>query len=1108
MRHMTRTDCKWLLLLSFFVSMSITSNLQADEETLLLRYPTWEGGQIAFVYAGNIYVVPEAGGTARRLTSGAGNEWLPRFSPDGKWIAFTADYDGNPDVYVMPSKGGEPQRLTWHPGQDLIVDWSPDSREVLFRSSRESVSRSYKKLYRINREGGNPVVIPLPRAELASFSPDGKQIAYNRRSREFRTWKRYKGGTAQDIWLYDFEQESLRQLTDWIGTDAFPMWEGNDIYFISDREHTMNLFVYHLGNDDQEQLTSFDEYDVKWPSIGSQGIVFENGGRIYLRYFDKAKLVQPRIVINEDRVETRPHWSKVGREMRGWTPSPSGKRIVVEAHGDLFTVPQKHGETRNLTSSSGIHERSPAWSPDGRWLAFFTDASGEYQLVLRDMENEEDNRYLVTMKEDYAWWMKWSPNSEYILYNDEELRLQLLEVDSGKVTTVDRGLYHGIYSFNWSPDSRWILYNRESESNFGSLFIYSLAEKESHRLTSDFTSEQEAVFDDSSQCIYFCSSRMFHPDMGRFENDYTFSITQSIYALPLQADQETPFAPRSDEAVIESADDEDEDDDEDSDSDEADADDEGEDDEDDDSDEEEVAETVIDFENIEARIQRVPITPGRIGGLVVLKGNLYYRSYPVTPGPLDFDEELMELHRFDLREEEDEVVVGNVRGYTFTPDGEKIVARIGRQLVMFGAQGKPDMSEDAISLSGLEMLVDPREEWQEIFDEAWRIEREFFYDEQMHGVNWQRMKKRYGKLLPFVSHRSDLNYLIGEMIAELNCGHAYVFMGDKFDADYVNVGMLGAQVEPAANGYFRITKIFRKLDWNDPDSRAPLAAPAVNIQEGEYILAVNGEQLHADENFYSWFQNLSGRDITLKISPDGSEEESREVVVTPIGNESDLYYTEWVTDNRNWVTEQSDGRVGYLHVPNTSYWGIMEFSKGFYAQTHKEGLIIDERYNGGGMLPDMLISRLDRTVLSWWATRHGRVTRTPGNMIDGPMVMLVNEYAGSGGDAFPYYFQLKELGKVVGTRTWGGLVGINNYIPCVDGSSVSVPAFGSINKEGEWTVENYGIDPDVVVDNQPADLMRGYDEQLDTGLRLILQELRENPPAGWQDKPAPPDDRN
>ena len=1103
MGYRTKAGHKWLqLLLLLLMSLSITSTLQADEETLLLRYPAWNQGQIAFVYAGNIYTVPETGGTARRLTSGSGNEWLPRFSPDGKWLAFSADYDGNADVYVMPATGGEPIRLTWHPGSDLVVDWSPDSREVLFRSSRESVSRSYRKLFRINRDGGNPVMVPLPRAELASFSPDGKQVAYNRRSREFRTWKRYQGGTAQDIWLYSFENGELQQLTDWIGTDAFPMWKDDTIYFISDRKHTMNLYAYGMSDGSQKQLTSFDEYDVKWPSAGDRGIAFENGGRIYLYHFDGGQLQQPEIRIQEDRVETRPHWQKVGRGFRSWTPSPQGNRVVIEAHGDLFTVPREHGETRNLTNSAGIHERSPSWSPDGRWLAYFTDASGEYQLVLRDMENEKENRFLVEMKEDYPWWLRWSPDSRYLIYSDEELKLQMVDAASGKVTTVDRGLYHRIYSYDWSPDSRWIVYNRESENGFGSLFAYSLQEKESHRLTSDFTDEQQVVFDDSSQCLYFTSSRLFHPDMGRFENDYKFSMVQSVYVMPLTADQETPFAPRSDEAVIESEEEEEDSDDGDDEEDDADSEDEEE------EDSEEAIETVIDFADIEGRVQRVPITAGSIGGLSVMGGNLYYMSYPYTPGPLDFDEDQMILHRYDLEEQEDEEVAGNVRGYSFTPDGEQIVARIGRQLVMFSSKGKPDMGEDVLSLAGLEMLVDPRQEWQEIFDEAWRIEREFFYDAEMHGVNWEKMKKRYGRLLPHVSHRSDLNYLIGEMIAELNCGHAYVWMPDEHEVDHVNVGMLGAQVEPAANGYFRITKVFRHLDWNDPDDRAPLAAPGVNIQVGDYILTVNDEPLYAEENFYSRFQNLAGRDITLTVSTTGDESDSREVVVTPVRDESGLYYTDWVEGNRKWVSEQSDGRVGYLHVPNTSYWGIMEFSKGFYSQIHKEGMIIDERYNGGGMLPDMLISRLDRSVLSWWATRHGRVTRTPGNMIDGPLVMLVNEYAGSGGDAFPYYFQLKGLGKVVGIRTWGGLVGFNNFIPCVDGSGVSVPAFGIIDLEGEWAVENYGIDPDVVVDNQPADLLRGYDEQLDTGLRLILKELRENPPAGWQDKPPPPDDRN
>nr|MBC8478336.1 PD40 domain-containing protein [bacterium] len=985
----------WFLAI-LLVTLTASTQMNAAEETLLLRYPTWQQGQIAFVYAGNIYTVAETGGTARRLTTGSGNEWLPCYSPDGKWLAFTADYDGNADVYVMPAAGGEPTRLTWHPGSDLVVDWSPDSREVLFRSNRESVSQRYRQLYRISREGGNPVVVPLPRVELASFSPDGRQIAYNRRAREFRTWKRYQGGKAQDIWLYDFELETLQQLTDWEGTDAFPMWRENSIYFISDREHTMNLFVHHLADGSQEQLTRFNEYDVKWPSAGDRGIAFENGGRIHLYHYDSGRLEQPRIVIREDRAETRPRWEQVDRELRAWTPSPSGKRVVVEAHGDLFTVPQKHGETRNLTESPGSHERSPAWSPDGRWLAYFSDATGEYQLVLRDMENERDNRYLVDLSEDYPWWLQWSPDSRYLLYSDEQLRLQLVDATSGKVITVAEGLYHAIYHHNWSPDSRWIVYNQDSESGFGSLFVYSLEEKVSRRLTSDFTDEQQAVFDDSSQCLYFTSSRLFHPDMGRYENDYKFSIVQSVYAMPLRADQETPFAPRSDEAEIVT----DEDDEESDDLEDSDGDTDNDDTEDDaDADKDEI-ETVIDFTDIEARVQRVPLEAANIGHLEVRAGNLYFITYPYTPGPLEYDEDKMVLHRFDLREQEDEEVAGNVRGYTFTPDGEKIVARIGRQLVMFGAQGKPDLGEDALSLTGMETLINPHEEWAEIFEEAWRIERDFFYDAEMHGVNWKRMKARYQKLVPYVSHRSDLNYLIGEMIGELNCGHAYVWMPDEFDSERVGVGMLGAQVEAAENGYFRIKKILRRLDWNDPDASAPLAAPAVNVKEGEYILAVNGVPMDAARNFYSWFQNLAGRDITLTISSSGEEEDSREVVVTPIGSESSLYYTDWVEHNREWVNEHSGGRVGYLHVPNTSYWGIMEFSKGFYAQIHKEGLIIDERYNGGGMLPDMLISRLDRTVLSWWATRHGRVTRTPWNMVDGPMVMLVNEFAGSGGDAF------------------------------------------------------------------------------------------------------------
>jgi tricorn protease len=1068
------------------------------EETRLLRFPDIHGDNVVFVYGGDLWTVSSAGGLARRLTSFDGYEAFPKFSPDGKLIAFTAAYDGNGDVYVMPAEGGEPRRLTYCPstGQpsggvtldDWVVDWYPDGKDILFRSAREAFPAI--KLFRISVDGGFPEALKVPESGLASLSPDGSKLAYNRNLREFRTWKRYYGGTAQDIWIYDLKTNGIEQITDWKGTDNMPMWHKDKIYFTSDREHTLNIYCYDTKTKDIRKITNHTEYDVKWPSLGPNAIVYENGGYLYVLDLTTEKSKKIMVEVPAERILTRPTWEQVDDLILDYSLSPSAKRALFSARGEIFTVPEEKGEVRNLTQTPVIREVMATWSPDGKWIAYLSDRTGEYELYIRPQDGTGKEERITPDGECYRFAPVWSPDSKKLLYSDKKLRLFYVDIEKKEPVLVDRAEVSEIYDYAWSSDSKWIAYSKNNPAYFASVYLYSLDKGEVHQITDDLTDDFNPAFDPEGKYLYFISARTFSPTFSDFErSDYVYRNVRNIYLVTLQADSLSPFAPESDEEEVkkdeekEGEEDKDEDKDKDKDKDKK---------KDKDKDKEE--EIKIDLEGIGQRVVGVPIKSGNYTTLRAAKGKLFYLAMPAIPEDGGSGGGENELRMFDMEKREEHTLISGISGYDVSSDGEKIIYKSGNAYGIIDAkEGSNKVGDGKLTTSGMEMKVDPQGEWEQMFNEAWRLERDFFYDPDMHGVDWAGMKKKYGQLLPYVAHRWDLTYLIGELIGELTTSHTYVGGGKMPRTEAVNMGLLGADLEPdKTSGFYRFKKIYKGENWKD-DRRAPLTEPGVVVHEGEYLIAVNGDEVRYPANPYQYLEKTVGKQVKIKVNDKPSTEGARELTVKPTGSEFQLRYLDWVETNRKRVDEASGGRVGYIHVPNTSIWGLNEFSRAFYAQTRKEGLIVDVRYNGGGMIPDMFMEHLQRKILSLWSRREGILGRTPGVALHGYMACVINEDAGSGGDAFPFYFRELGLGPLVGKRTWGGLVGISRGVPLMDGGYVTVPEFAFINLEGQWDVENHGVDPDIDVDNRPDLVIKGEDPQLDRAIQEVMKKLKEEP---------------
>ncbi len=1061
----------------FLLALVLVNSAQAQETTRLLRQPTINQTDIAFVYGGDLWTVSRAGGVARRLTANPSLKRYPKFSPDGKSLAFTGNYDGNYDVYVIPAEGGEPVRLTYHPAPDFVMGWTPDSQSVLFRSGRQSHTQRINQLFTVPVKGGISQKLPLPEAGLASYSPDGKQIAYNRIQRESSTWKRYRGGLQAYVSVFDLTNNQYSELPHTNTTDFYPMWIGDKIYFASDRTNTVNLYVYNTNNKSVKQLTRYTDYDVKWPSAGSDAIVFEHAGEINILDVKTEKVTPVSIQIKSDMLNTRPALRHVEGIISNYALSPSGVRAVFEARGEIFTVPASKGETRNLTNTPGIREQRPVWSPDGKYIAYYSDKSGEMEIYIRAQDGTGEETRLTTDGNVYRFGLLWSPDSRAILYTDASMHLWMVTIADKKPVLVDRSTIGQVPLGKWSADSKWIAYSKPTPGFLSSLYLYSVDKKRVYPITTGRFNDREPVFDQNGKYLYFISDRTFVPHLPGPEPGINFQNTAQIYALTLQNDTLSPLSPESDEEKPK---------------------------EEEKPKAEEKPKTdpqkaatpattpaspemKVDIEGLSDRIITLPTPPGNYQGLSAGTGVAYFTNNGT-------------LSQFSVASKQVTTIIAGITGYDTNASGTKIIYNApGNTYGIIDPSPNQQVGAGKLTLQ-LEAKVDPRAEWLNMFNEAWRQERDFYYDPNMKGLDWKALGERYRKLVPSVAHRDDLFYLLGEMIGELNTSHAYIEPNEAPPGPQVNVGLLGVDYEEA-NGFYRFKKIYKGENW-DAGRRSPLREPGINVKEGDYLIAVNGKPVTTSQEPYALFENTADKAVVLKVNSKPSPDGAREVTVRPITTEDTIRYADWVDTNRQKVEKAFGGRVGYIHVPDTAQGGITEFGKAFYSLLDKDALIIDERFNSGGFIPDFFVEKLDRKLQSIASPRYGADFKSPGAIVTGPKVMLANEWAGSGGDAFPYFFRKAGVGPIIGKRTWGGLVGINDAFPLMDGGGVTVPQFGIWSpQDGKWIGENHGIEPDMEVNNTPDKMLNGFDPQLERAIEYIREQLKRNPPKKYQHPP-------
>ena len=1062
--------------------ISAASPLPA-QGTRLLRHPAVSKDLVAFEYAGDLWVVGRSGGTARRLTATPGVETEPSFSPDGSLIAFTGTVGGNTDVYVVPAAGGDPKRLTYHPGADRVRGWSPDGKRVVFASARTSApQQSYLRLYSVALDGGLPDALPMPRAFTGTYSPDGKRVAYEEISTQFvpdwyeaSGWRHYRGGRTHPIWIMSLADYSVEKLPRANSNDSDPMWIGNTVYFISDRNFTANLFAYHLDTKKTEQLTKHDDFDIQNASAGPDAIVYEQAGYVHLFDPKTGQTKRLDIDVKGDLPWARPQMKRVASMIRGAALSPTGVRAAFEARGDIFSVPASQGDYRNLTRTTSAHEHSPVWSPDGSQLAWLSDATGEYQLMIGDQTGLAKPRAVALPTAAYYFAPIWSPNGKLLLLEDNHLGLWTLDVASGKATKIDSDTYYDPtrdIDAAWSPDSRWVAYSRNVESHLRAVFLYSLEEGKPHQITDAMSDAVSPAFDAAGKYLYFLASTDYGPRTGWLEmSSLDRPARRAIYLAVLPANEPSPFLPESgDEPAAPSpaialaskprAD--------------------------------TTASMVrVDLTGIGQRILSLPIPAGDYGDLQAGPAGSFFYTEAMPNAAAG-----SRLQRFSIKERAPAPFLEGIRSYTLSADRKKLLYQSARGapesrwgIVAIDKPAK--VGDGAINVGQLEMLVDPRAEWAEIFKEAWRIQRDYFYDPKMHGANWQAVYDKYSALLPYVGHRADLGYIIALTGGELTVGHSYLTgPGDQLEDQPENVGLLGADFA-LENGRYRITHIYTGENWN-PDLRAPLSAPGIQVNDGDYLLEVNGRPVAPPANLYSFFQGTAGHQTTIRVGKSPTGDGSRVVTVVPIPNEDGLRTRAWIEENRRKVDQLSGGKLAYVWLPNTAGPGYTAFTRYFYAQQDREGAIIDERYNHGGMVADYIVNELERKPMGYFATRDGRTSTSPTAGIYGPKVMLINESAGSGGDALPYMFHQRQIGPLVGTRTWGGLVGTLGTPPTIDGGGITAPSLAFYDLQGKWAVENEGIAPDIEVEYTPADVIKGRDPQLERavqeGLALLKQK--------------------
>ena len=1067
----------------------LTSLLYAQDTHPLMRYPDICDDLIAFSYARDIWTVPVEGGTATRLTVNEGEEYNPKFSPDGSLIAFSAEYDGNDDVYVMDRLGGNIKRLTFHPESDVVVGWNPANNKIIFNSTRKS-GNDYYHLFMVAPDGTGFEEVPVFECAVGSFSPDGRSIAYNRVNRLYRTWKRYFGGTASDIYLYEFETGNFKRITDFKGEDRLPMWIGDKIYFSSDRNGTLNIFSYDLATHEFDYLTQHKYYDVRFPSDGAGKIVYELGGTLRVLDLQSGQDRQVDIRIGSDAPEVRPYLRDISDLITEIALSPSGQRALLVARGEIFNLPAEEGTTLNLSHNSGSREKDAVWSPDGSRVAYISDVSGEYEIYVIDSRGESEPIKLTTHTSGYRHALKWSPDSKKLAYADETLRCYYLDIATRKITQVDKADYEHmdvsqnvkeISDFSWSPDSRYIAYSKMNEDLLNRIYIYSLEENRSYQISNDQFSDFNPVFTPDGEHLIFISNRRFEPVFCDFEWEMVYKKIAGIYDLILRRDGQPIFPYKNDGDAVEDT---------------APAKDTG---------KKDADKTIIDFDGLYQRIEAFPLENGNYRSVTVNDDFVFYLNGAEGDyNPFEFrDLEPRKLYAFSIEDREEKEITNSTTGYVLSADGNKILYRSGDRLVLINADNSGAGGDD-LDLSGVSMLIDPRAEWTQIFNEAWRLERDYFYDPGMNGVDWPAMKEKYGSLVKYASCRQDIEYLIGELIGELSCSHTYVYDGEnRREAEPVSVGMLGADyaVDAASNRY-KIEHIIRTTDWTR-GNLPPLNQPGVNINEGDYILRVNNREVTADSSIYSYFQNLANQLITLTVNDKPTLSGAREVLVKPTGGEFSMRFYQWAERNRQIVDSISGSQLGYMYFPDTYTSSAREFARQYYGQTNKKGLVIDARNNGGGLGPEVFLHRLQARPLAYWTRRYSHDQVSPYYVSDAYMVCVTDRHAGSGGDEFPYQFRLRGMGPVIGTRTWGGLVGISTYMKLVDGGEVTVPDYRIYSREGKWVVENEGVIPDITVDLNPAEMARGYDAQLHKAIELLQEEIRNNPREWPRHEPFP-----
>ena len=1091
------------LAVGILLCSALPAGADSGKPTKLLRFPDLHGDQVVFTYAGDLWTADAAGGDARRLTTHPGVELFGRFSPDGKTVAFTGQYEGDEQVYVVEADGGEPRQLTFYPAagplpprwgyDNQVYDWTADGKSVLFRSLRDSYDVGDPKLFLVPAAGGLSQGLPMPFAGGGDLSPGDDKVVYSPLFRDFRHWKRYEGGWAQNLYIFDLKSHASQQITSHVRTERDAMWIGDTVYFSADWDGKLNLYAYDIKTAATRQLTRHQDWDVRWPAADKAGrrIVYELGGELRIFDIESGNDRAISIHVPTDALNRRPTRRSVEGFITGFEPAPEGKRALFVARGDLFTAPLENGPTRNLTRSPGVFEREATWSPDGTTIAFVSDQTGEEELWLVDQAGREKPRQMTSGSKTRYSELVWSPDSRFLAYRNAAAHLLVLDTTTKKVTQVADDTTKFGLSYSWSPCSTWIAFSMADATGLRSLYLWNRPGNQVHRVTDELWHESNPTFDPKGDYLFYLSARMFQPQISSIEFDYALDRETGIFALALRKDVPNLFAPKSDEVNEKKA----EAPKEEKPAAKADAKTKGKADaapKDSDKAADGKKPIVIDLEGLAQRSFRVPVDFDNIAFVVALEGRLLWMKNT----PFYYGREAagtLEIHVYDLATRKDSVLVSDFQGFGLASDGSKMMVRNGGfQIYDTTTSGKD--SGKRVATDGIKADWVPAEEWNQIFDDAWRRFRDFFYVANMHGYDWQALHRQYKPLLEHVAHRSDLNYVIAEMISELNASHSYVAGGDFQIPPRPQGALLGARFElDAASGRYRIAKIFAGQNEEDV-YRSPLREVGVNVAVGDYVLAINGEELAAPKHPEALLRRAEGDQVELLVNAKPVPEGARRVVVRPTDNEDPLIYLEWIEMNREYVAKKSGGRLGYLHVPDMGADGIREFIKWYYGQTRKEGLVIDVRSNGGGNISQMILNRLTRKVLMVdFERHHDGVEAYPDGVFPGHLVCLIDEDTASDGDQFAHVFRAAGLGPLIGKRSWGGVVGIYGNSPLIDGGGVSIPEVGSADPQGKWIIEGRGVDPDIEVDNDPGDLLKGKDAQLDKAIEVLLEKIAKEP---------------